>query len=578
MMNGLTGEARRAVHLYQDPDLLPAFPIFIGASGEGSPKIADLDGSGKRQIVYGETSGHVHVIGADGQERAGWPVAVERLPLLDPNGPMNPGHDKAPAFVKGGLSPNVRSPIGASVAIGDIDGDQQPEIVAATWYGFVWAWHTDGSVVSGFPVQIERESAALAVDDGHELADGFWASPVLADLDHDGVLDIIEAGMNAKVYAWKGTGQPLAGFPVLVADPNPPGAPQRERIMTTPAVGDLNKDGIPDLVLGTNENYDNIGRLYAVDGRGSNAPGGPFLPGWPIAVASTRFLPMVAQGLPNSPAMADLNHDGVPEIMESGLASTLKVYDASGRNFGHPLINNSAQYGKKSNAKNQVEIMMVSNPAVGDLDDDGTPDLLEGCAGADVALAFASSGQRKDFEHHMAAWDSKTGQYKNGFPRVMEDWQFFSNPAVADVDGDGRVDVIAGSAGYFIHGWNVDGVEAKGFPKFTGGWVMSTPAVGDLDGDGKLELVASTRNGWLYAWRTQGKATGRIDWPSFHHDNRNTGNFNVALDEGHPARPGSCSCSVGAHGGRAPVGVMLIAALLLAVGYALGLRRKRMSR
>src|SRR5262249_40934037 len=148
-------------------------------------------------------------------------------------------------------------------------------------------------------------------------------------------------------------------------------------------------------------------RLYAIDGRGMNAPGGPFLPGWPISIVSTKFLPMVAQGLPGSPGMADLNGDKIPEVFASGLASTLKVYDAKGKPFGLPLQNQAAKYGAKTDAKNPVEFMMVSNPAVGDLDDDGTVDFVEGGAGADVALAFAAGSMRHDFEHHMGAWDSK---------------------------------------------------------------------------------------------------------------------------------------------------------------------------
>src|SRR5262249_30697898 len=44
MLDGVRGESRRAVHIQRDPDLLPGFPLHIGASGEASPKLADLDG------------------------------------------------------------------------------------------------------------------------------------------------------------------------------------------------------------------------------------------------------------------------------------------------------------------------------------------------------------------------------------------------------------------------------------------------------------------------------------------------------------------------------------------------------
>ncbi len=581
MLNGLKGESRKAVHVYKDPDLLPGFPLYMGSSGESSPKVVDLLGDGKREIVIADSSGKVHAYRADGSELPGWPVRVEQLTLLDPNSHQGVGHASAPAFTQPGgaggvtLSPDQHSAIGASAAVGDIDGDGKPEVVVATWNGYVWAFRTDGSTQPGFPVELDRDTAMVTKDSGTELEDGFFASPALADLDGDKKLDIIAAGMDAKVYAWTGAGKIIAGFPVLVNDlsfPDDPAANprrQRERIMTSPAIGDLNKDGVPDIVVGTNEDYTNSGRLYAVSGKGMN--GGPFLPGWPVTVVSTRFLPVVAQGVPISPAMVDLDGDKVPEVIISGLASVPKVFDSHGKPFGPSMVNQKEKYGPKSNARNPVEFTFVSYPAVADLDDDGTPDLIEGCAGTDAALAFASGGSRHDFEHHVGAWDTKTGKYKNGFPRVIEDWQFFSTPAMADVDGDGKVDVLAASGGYFVHGWNVDGVEAKGFPKFTGGWVLTTPAVGDLDGDGKLELVANTRAGWLFAWHTQGSAKGRIDWPSYHHDNYNTGNFDTVLDQGKRASPG-CS-TVGAAPG-VPSGLWV----LLGFGAALIYTRRRNSR
>lgn len=574
-LDGVKGESRKAVHIYRDPDLLPNFPVFVGSSGESSPKLVDLVGDGKREIVLADSAGLVHAYRADGSELPGWPVHTETLPLLDPNGHQHPGHPNAPAFASKAVSADRYSPVAATAAVGDIDGDGKPEVVVATWQGYVWAYHPDGSVVAGFPVELDRDTETITVDQGHELEDGFWASPVLADLDGDKKLDVICAGMDAKVYAWTGAGKPIAGFPVLVADPSLPDDPkapmprQRERIMTTPAVGDLDGDKVPDIVVGTNENYAGTGRLYAISGHGMMHAGGPFLPGWPVSIVSTRFLPVVAQGIPISPAMADLNGDKVPEVIVSGLASVPKVFDAHGKPFGPAMANNKEKYGKKSDAQNAVEFTFVSYPAVGDLDNDGTIDLVEGTAGTDAALAFANGGTRHDFEHHLSAWDSKTGLYKNGYPQVMDDWQFFSTPAIADVDDDGKVDLLAASGGYFVHGWNVDGVEAKGFPKFTGGWVLVTPAVGDLDGDGKLEVVANTRDGYLFAWHTEGKVNGRVDWPSFHHDDQNTGNFSTALPFGHGAS-GGCGCELGA-AGTPPLGALLV---VLAVGLAVLSRRR----
>lgn len=551
MLDGARGESRHAVSIYKDPDLVAGFPIVVGSSGEGGPKVADLLGDGKREIVYADTSGLVHAYRADGHELTGWPVTTAQLSLVAM-------HASAPAFSVGNVDSSRYEPTGAAPAIGDIDGDGRPEVVVATWFGNVMAWHVDGSPVLGFPVSLDRDTIAVAVDANHELQDGFFASPVLVDLDKDKKLEIVAAGMDGKLYVWHGDGSKMAPFPIVVHDTN--GDPQqRQRIMGTPAVGDLNGDGIPDIVVGTNEDYSNVGRLYAVDGKTAS-----YLPGWPLMMVSNHILPVVGKGVPCAPAMVDIDGNGVPEVLVSGIGSVLRVFDKTGKPFGPALVNQKEKYGSRSNARNPIEFMMVASPAVGDLDNDGKPDLVEGGAGSDALLAFATGGQRHDFEHHVGAWDARSGKYKNGFPQVIEDWQFFSHPAIADVDGDGKPEVIAPSAGYFVHAWNVDGVEAKGFPKYTGGWALATPAVGDLDGDGKLELVQMTRNGRLYAWHTQGKANGRIDWASYHHDLQNTGNFATPLDEGKRASPG-CGCTLGGIPDPAPTGVILLVAFFALV-------------
>src|SRR5207253_6311916 len=135
---------------------------------------------------------------------------------------------------------------------------------------------------------------------------------------------------------------------------------------------------------GTNENYDNSARLYAIDGAS-----GKIVPGWPAAVVSNYILPMVGSGVPNAPAMADLDGDKVPEILVGGIASGLRIYDKDGKK-GRTFPNNAASYGSGSDAKNGVSIVLIANPAIGDLDDDGVLDVVQPTGGGDAAVAFAT--------------------------------------------------------------------------------------------------------------------------------------------------------------------------------------------
>ena len=245
---------------------------------------------------------------------------------------------------------------------------------------------------------------------------------------------------------------------------------------------------------------------------------------------------------------------------------------------------------------------LFSQPSLGDIDQDGTPDVV--AAGGSLNLALSLQGQSSagiQGDHLVAVWSGKTGAMMPGAPFIIEDYSFFNSQAIADLDGDDYPEVIAGSGGYFLHAFDGCGREPTGWPKFTGQWIIPTPALGDLDGDGTLEVAVGTRNGWLYAWHTSAKTDTIIEWESYHHDNRNTGNIETPLDQGakrRAARPletdmceppaldpgklapsGGCQCAaVGArsplHGGRGLAGEGLLALALALLASLTGARRR----
>ena len=110
----------------------------------------------------------------------------------------------------------------------------------------------------------------------------------------------------------------------------------------------------------------------------------------------------------------------------------------------------------------------------------------------------------------------------------MADLSFLNSPAVADVDGDDHQEALQGTAVYDLHAISATGAEAAGFPRMTGGWMVTTPAIGDVDGDGRLEMVAVTREGYLLAWDLSAPASAARDWPEVGHDARNTANLGTA--------------------------------------------------
>ncbi len=221
-------------------------------------------------------------------------------------------------------------------------------------------------------------------------------------------------------------------------------------------------------------------------------------------------------------------------------------------------------YGAGAESTDRPYVVFSANPAFGDLDNDGHLDFVVPGEGFGAAGSFALGYKKTVFDNLLGCWNVERNEFLEGCPKRIDDWMFFMNAAIADLDGDGLPEMTVGSGGYYVRAYNYKGAAAAGFPKLTGGWIAAAPAVGDIDGDGKLDVAVVTRNGWLWAWGTQGKTSGRIDWPSFHHDNYNTGNFEAPLDEGTRFRPtqsdGGCGCVVG---GRAPSGSALWLVLVL---------------
>src|SRR5205823_8398441 len=122
------------------------------------------------------------------------------------------------------------------------------------------------------------------------------------------------------------------------------------------------------------------------------------------------------------------------------------------------------------------------------------PSVVMGATGLRRLLDVILPEQQLGAEDHVDAWNAQTGSFDPGFPAQMNDLQFFATPAIADVDGDGRPEVLQSSAMYDLRAYGLGGLAPASWPKFTGGWSVMTPAVGDFDNDGKVELALATRD------------------------------------------------------------------------------------
>lgn len=112
------------------------------------------------------------------------------------------------------------------------------------------------------------------------------------------------------------------------------------------------------------------------------------------------------------------------------------------------------------------------------------------------------------------AW-SANGQAIAGFPvRVGANptvtYRILATPAVADLDGDGKPEIVVALSDGRLYAFNANGVEqwsvSLGDVADTyGNHVMNgAPVIGDLDGDGKPEIVVGSMDDNLYVFNANG--------------------------------------------------------------------------
>jgi hypothetical protein len=503
---GNRGEDRAYFRVLGDPSIRRL--QRLGTSGESSPQLADLDRDRAQELVLATADGRVTVLdGRTFKPQRGWPRWMHSAPGT-----------KAIAKRIGTVRPGFL----ATPAIGDIAGGPGLEIVAAGLDGRIYAWSARGRRVKGFPYAIRIRAP---IEHG-QLDAAIYGSPALADLDRDGKLDIVVGAADQRVYAVKGNGRDVPGWPVLARDGEQGNI---AKILASPAIGDLDGDRSPDVVQATGEAYgatpSTTGRVHAFDAQGKP------LPGWPVKppALAADSIPLAGEGVPGGAVLADVDGDGRDEVAAAAFTGIPQLYRGDGTPVRGPGGTDSGHFqalgrGASSPAGAPAILGLGANAAFARLTPGGAPVYLSGVVDERLASAQLQPASRVGFEHLAAAWDAATGEFLPAFPRPVEGWQIISAPVAADVDGDGVAEAIFGGSGNVLHAFHADGTEPEGWPKPLEGWLLAAPAAGDLDGDANLDLVVVTRDGWLYTIATKGK---RAEWPAFRHDARNSGRYDA---------------------------------------------------
>jgi hypothetical protein len=416
------------------PPQLAGWPNRVGKETASSVKIGDVDGDRHPDVVVG--SDYVYAWHADGIEvRDGdsqpltWGIFntygntftasvaladldgvigleivgsswnTKQIFVFKKDGSILPGWPKTTAYL-----------CWASPVVGDIDGDGDLEIITYDVGGTVYAWHHNGVEV--------RDGDSNPATDGPFFKTknpGTWhlSTPALADMDEDGVVEMIVCSPMDSIYCLNGNGSRVPGWPQKVLDTN-------ANITASPAVGDIDGDGHLEMVV-----QSSAARVYGLNHDGT------VMTGWP------KWVNCSTGTIAPSPALADLDGDGKLEVVVAGIDKKCYIFKYDGTSYpGWPQT-----YATTGASE--------SSPVIVDIDGDQSLDIILACE-----------------EGRLNAW-SKSGVPLAGFPIQLGSF-LRGTPTVEDLDFDGRLELLTSCWDQNIYAWDLSALYYNGCMQWNG--------------------------------------------------------------------------------------------------------------
>ena len=311
------------------------FPFDAGSNITTTLSSGDLDGDGDGELIFGTGNGSLYALNKDGtlymefvqiDSIVGYPVLYDidgtntlDIIFISLNDTVSTIHviNHNGEYVNGfPISFNGKFNHGSSVA--DLNLDGMPEIITSSNEGMVVAINSAGELIPGFPLTLSSDIST---------------SSTIANIDIDDELEIVIGATDGNLYIFNHDG---SSFQTFLSG----GA-----ICSGLSIADLDQDGLMEIVFNTNDNL-----LHAWEPETQME-----LDGWPVSIHNQSI---------TEPIIVDINNDLMLEVISATIIGDIYITKHDGSSFENfPFISDdSIQY----------------TPAIGDLDGDSDYEIIVG--------------------------------------------------------------------------------------------------------------------------------------------------------------------------------------------------------